>query len=69
MLGFAVWLDEDKSHVHKDKDSLDLYTEGSFRICAAFGWTLRDSSDQEIDNLIVVTGPSLQRIRWGYSRN
>jgi hypothetical protein len=23
--------------------------DGSFRTCAAFGWTLRDSSDQEID--------------------
>jgi hypothetical protein len=49
-LRFADWLDEDESSVHNDKDSLHLYTDGSFRTCAAFGWTLRDSRDQEIDS-------------------
>jgi ribonuclease HI len=39
-----------------DKDSLHLYTYGSFRTCAAFGWTLRDASDQEIDSGSVSLG-------------
>jgi ribonuclease HI len=43
--------------VHNDKDSLHLYTDGSFRTCAAFGWTLRDSSDQEIDSGSGSLGP------------
>jgi ribonuclease HI len=34
-----------------------LYTDGSFRTCAAFGWTLRDSSDQEIDSGSGSLGP------------
>jgi ribonuclease HI len=49
-LHFAVWLDEDESSVHNDKESLHLYTDASFRTCAAFGWASRDSSIQEIDS-------------------
>jgi hypothetical protein len=49
-LRFTDLLDEDENRVHNDKDSLHLYTDGSFRICAAFGLTLRDPSDQEIDS-------------------
>jgi ribonuclease HI len=56
-LHFADWLDEDESSVHNDQDSLHLYTDGSFRTCAAFGWTLRDSSDQEIDSGSRSLGP------------
>jgi ribonuclease HI len=56
-LRLTDWLDEDKSSVYNDKDSLYLYTDGSFRICAAFGWTLRDSSDQEIDSGSGSLGP------------
>jgi hypothetical protein len=43
--------------VHNDKDALQLYTDGSFRTGAAFGWTLRDSSDQEIDSRSGSLGP------------
>jgi hypothetical protein len=56
-LRFADWLDEDESSVHNDEDSLHLYTDGSVRTCAAFGWTLRDSSDQEIDSGSGSLGP------------
>jgi hypothetical protein len=38
-LRFTDWLDEDEGSVNNDKDSLHLYTDGSFRTCAAFGWT------------------------------
>jgi hypothetical protein len=51
------WLDEYESSAHNDKDSLHLYTDVSFRTCAAFGWTLRDSSDQEIDSGSGSLGP------------
>jgi hypothetical protein len=44
-LRFTDWLDEDESSVHNDTDSLHLYTDGSFRTCAVFGWTLRDLGD------------------------
>jgi hypothetical protein len=54
-LRFANWFDEDESSVHNDIDS--LITDGSFRTCAAFGWTLRDSSDQEIDSGSRSLGP------------
>jgi hypothetical protein len=47
-LGFTDWLDEDESSIHNEKDSLHLYTDGSFRTSAAFGWTLRDSRDHVI---------------------
>jgi ribonuclease HI len=56
-LRFADWLDEDESSVHNDKGSLHLYTDGSFRTYAAFGWTLRDSSDQGIDSGSGSLGP------------
>jgi hypothetical protein len=36
-LCFTDWLDEEESSVHNDKDSLHLYTDGSFRTCAVFG--------------------------------
>jgi ribonuclease HI len=49
-LRFADWLDEDENSVHNEKGSLHLYTDVFFRICAALGWTLRDSSDQAIDS-------------------
>jgi ribonuclease HI len=56
-LRVADWLDEDESSVHNDKDSLQLYTDGSFRTCTTFGWTLRDSSDREIDSGSGSLGP------------
>jgi hypothetical protein len=57
VLCFEDWLDENEHTVHNDKDSFYLYPDGSFRICAAFGWTLRDSSDQEIDSGSGSIGP------------
>jgi hypothetical protein len=56
-LHFADWLNADESSEHNDKGSLHLYTDGSFRTCAALGWTLRDSSDQEIDSGSGSLGP------------
>jgi ribonuclease HI len=57
VLQFEAWLDDDESSLHNDRDSLHLYTDEAFRICAAFGWTLRDPSDQEIDSRSKSLGP------------
>jgi ribonuclease HI len=57
-LHLTDWLDEDESRVHNDKDSLHLYTDGSFRTSASSGRKLRDASDQEIDSGSGSLGPS-----------
>jgi hypothetical protein len=47
-----------------DTASLHLFTDGSFRTCAASSWTVRDSSDPEISLVSVSLIPLYMEFHW-----
>jgi ribonuclease HI len=46
---FTDWLETPQNIPERDPNHLHLYTDGSRRESTGYGWTLRDSNDEEID--------------------